>query len=52
MEATIVEDCVPTAYNEVEMECQKRPTWFFDVETRDFLAIYNDLIRAAASKMQ
>lgn len=28
MEANIVEDRVPIVYNEVEMNCQKRPTWF------------------------
>lgn len=51
MEANIVEDRVPIAYNEVEMDLSEATYVVFDVETTGLSAIYNDLIQVAASKM-
>lgn len=51
MEANIVEDRVPIAYNEVEMDLSESTYVVFDVETTGLSAIYNDLIQVAASKM-
>ena len=51
MEANIVEDRVPIAYNEVEMNLSEATYVVFDVETTGLSAIYNDLIQVAASKM-
>lgn len=51
MEANIVEDRVPIAYNEVDMDLSEATYVVFDVETTGLSAIYNDLIQVAASKM-
>ncbi|MFQ7325359.1 MAG: PolC-type DNA polymerase III, partial [Streptococcus xiaochunlingii] len=51
MEANIVEDRVPIAYNEVDLDLHEATYVVFDVETTGLSAIYNDLIQVAASKM-
>ncbi|MEY8462746.1 PolC-type DNA polymerase III [Streptococcus merionis] len=51
MEANIVEDSVPIAYNEADVTLSEATYVVFDVETTGLSAIYNDLIQIAASKM-
>lgn len=51
MEANIVEDSVPIAYNEADVNLKEATYVVFDVETTGLSAVYNDLIQIAASKM-
>lgn len=51
LEANIVEDKVPIAYNPVDMELNEATYVVFDVETTGLSAVNNDLIQIAASKM-
>ncbi|MGT2757532.1 PolC-type DNA polymerase III [Streptococcus ovuberis] len=51
LEANIVEDRVPIAYNEADVDLADATYVVFDVETTGLSAIYNDLIQIAASKM-
>ena len=51
MEANIVEDRVPIAYNEADVDLAEATYVVFDVETTGLSAVYNDLIQIAASKM-
>ncbi len=51
LEANIVEDKVPIAYNPVDLELNEATYVVFDVETTGLSAVHNDLIQIAASKM-
>lgn len=51
MEANVVEDSVPIAYNEADVDLKEATYVVFDVETTGLSAVYNDLIQIAASKM-
>ncbi len=51
LEANIVEDRVPIAYNETDTSLADATYVVFDVETTGLSAVYNDLIQIAASKM-
>lgn len=51
LEANIVEDKVPIAYNPVDMDLNEATYVVFDVETTGLSAVNNDLIQIAASKM-
>ncbi|MGQ7425414.1 PHP domain-containing protein, partial [Streptococcus suis] len=51
MEANIVEDSVPIAYNEADVVLSDATYVVFDVETTGLSAVNNALIQIAASKM-
>lgn len=51
LEANIVEDRVPIAYNEVDWDLSDATYVVFDVETTGLSAVNNALIQIAASKM-
>lgn len=51
LEANIVEDKVPIAYNPQDIELNEATYVVFDVETTGLSAVNNDLIQIAASKM-
>ena len=51
LEANIVEDKVPIAYNPQDIELNEATFVVFDVETTGLSAVNNDLIQIAASKM-
>ena len=51
LEANIVEDKVPIAYNPVDMDLNEATYVVFDVETTGLSAVNNSLIQIAASKM-
>lgn len=51
IEANLVEDRVPIAYNEDDSELSDATYVVFDVETTGLSAVYNKLIQVAASKM-
>ncbi|HEM4321861.1 TPA: PolC-type DNA polymerase III [Streptococcus suis] len=51
MEANIVEDSVPIAYNEADVVLSEATYVVFDVETTGLSAVNNALIQIAASKM-
>ena len=51
LEANIVEDKVPIAYNSIDMDLTEATYVVFDVETTGLSAVNNDLIQIAASKM-
>src|SRR5699024_5504452 len=51
LEANIVEDKVPIAYNPADLDLNEATYVVFDVETTGLSAVNNDLIQIAASKM-